>query len=81
MDEVYSFIYTPLVHGNAYHKEMYKIQSEETTDTGMCRVAVADIVYHLCGHEYTPCNLSVFYSEGWLALSDTIDAVNYDVDS
>ena len=59
---------------------MYKKQSEETLDTEMCGVAAADIVYHLCGHEYTRCNLSVFYSERRLALSDTIDAVNYDVD-
>ncbi len=80
MDEVYSVVYTHWVHGNAYHKEMYKKQSEETTDTGLCRVAVADIVYDLCGHECTYCNLPVFYSEGRLALSDTIDAVNYNVD-
>lgn len=80
MDEVYSFVYVSLVHCNANHKEKYQKQSEETTDTGMCRVAVADIVYHLCSYEYAPCNLSVFYSEGWLALFDTIDAINCDMD-
>lgn len=81
MDKVNSAVYASLVYCNTDHKGKYKKQSKETTDTGICRISAFHIMHCLCSDKCTSCNLSVFYSKGRFALSDTVDAVGNDVDS
>jgi hypothetical protein len=80
MDKVYPAVYAYLVYCNTDNQESHKKQYKETSDTWLCRIFALGIMYHLCSYEYTPCYLSVFYSERWLALSYTVDVVGNDVD-